>query len=208
MEVEEELNRLKNRVKSCVLEAVNDTARLAELVKLLEDLERDAISLGQLERNVGLYRTRLTTTLDGTEVPKLTVQSSGSKKQRGNAARQAFAQAHNLTQVKGVVYVNPAGSNVAIAMATEDKRGNKWWLGLPDAQFSCVVLLCKDGNSFVEFVLPAQSISTVWPRLSRDSAGQVKFNAKKEGLRYVLLVPGYGEFDITRFAGDYSPLGV
>lgn len=206
LEIAAELNTLKKRVKDCVVEAVNDTARLAELVKLLEDLERDATFLGQLERNVGLYRGRLGTILNGAEAPpKPTVQLSAGKKQLGNSARQAFAQAHNLSQVKGVVYANQAGSNVAIAMATEDKRGNKWWLGLPDAQFNCVVLLCQDGNASLEFVLPAQPLATVWPRLSR-SAGQVKFNVKRDGLRYILLVPRYGEFDITRFVGDYSPL--
>jgi len=207
MEIMAELDTLKGQVKRGIIEAVNDTGQLSALVRLLEDVERDASILGQLQRNVDDYHSRLAAVLNGSSATAHAPSPdfTGSKKQLGNSARLAFAQAHGLTQVKGVVYANASGSMFGIAMASEDKRGNKWWLGLPDAQFNSVVLLCQDGNSPLEFILPATSVATIWPKLSR-SAGQVKFNVKRENLKYSLMVPGYGPFDITRFLANYSPL--
>ncbi|HEU4760114.1 MAG TPA: hypothetical protein VFT91_09065 [Dehalococcoidia bacterium] len=207
MEIMAELDTLKGKVKRGIVGAVNDTGQLSALVRLLEDVERDASILAQLQRNVDGYHSRLATVLNGSgataQAPSL--DFTGSKKQLGNSARFAFAHAHGLTQVKGVVYANASSSMFGIAMASEDKRGNKWWLGLPDAQFSSVVLLCQDGNALLEFILPATSLATVWRKLSR-SAGQVKFNVKRENLKYSLMVPEDGPFDITRFLGNYSPL--
>ncbi len=208
MEIMTELDALKDQVKKGIVNAVNDTGQLSVLVKLLEDVERDASILGQLQRNVSEYRSRLASAANdsGVTTQALALDFTGSKKQLGNSARLAFAQAHGLTQVKGVAYANAAGSMFGIAMASEDKRGNKWWLGLPDAHFSSAVLLCQDGNAMLEFILPASSLTAIWPNLSR-SAGQVKFNVKRENLNYALMVPGQEPFDITRFLGNYSPLG-
>lgn len=107
-----------------------------------------------------------------------------------------------MTQTKGRVYANAAGSTVAIAMATEDQRGNKWWLGLPDQEFTLVVLLCHDAKVSLEFVIPVADVASIWSRLSR-SGGEVKFNVKRENNRYLLTA---GPTDITRFLGSYAPL--
>ncbi len=206
MDIASELGVIKDRVKRDIVDAVDSTARLSELVKLLEDIERDTSLLAQLERNVKGYRGRLDASLEHS-APSMqpALDFTGSKKQLGKSARQAFAEAHGLAQVKGRVYANASGSMFGMAMATEAKGGNKWWLGIPDQQFSSIALLCQDGSTWLEFILPSAALTPVWPRLSR-SAGEVKFNVKRENLRYVLTVPGYGPFDITRFLGNYGPL--
>jgi len=191
MDIATELETLRSQAKKRIVEAVNDTGQLSALVKLLEDVEKDAGILGQLERNVGEYHTRLTTTMNGSRpaVALVPPRSTVNRKQLGSSVRLAFAQAHDLAQVKGVVYSNAAGSTFGVTMASEDKRGDKWFLGLPDRQYRAIALLCLDGSSQLDFVIPAQSLAAVWSQLSR-SGEEVKFNVKRERLSYMLIVPG------------------
>lgn len=206
MDIAAELDTLRNQAKKRIVEAVNDTGRLSALVKLLEDVDKDASILGQLERNVGEYHNCLTTPLNGLRlVTQAAPRSTTNRKQLGSSVRRAFAQAHDLIQVKGVVYANAAGSTFGLTMASEDKRGDKWFLGLPDQQYKAIILLCLDGNTQLDFVIPAQSLTIVWSQLSR-SGDEVKFNIKRKNLEYTLMVPTHGPFGITQFLGNYWPL--
>ena len=206
MDIASELRAIKAQVKNEIPNLVDDVPQLTIRVELLKDIEGDESLLAQLERSVREYRVRLNAKLNGTgAVPTLVASRPANKKQRGILARQTFARVHSLSQVRGRLYASASGSTCGIAMATEDRRGNKWWLGLTDQTMSSVVLLCQDANKWLEFILPSTDLISIWSQLSRSN-GEIKFNVKRENSRYALTVPGYGEFEITRFLGNYEAL--
>ena len=129
------------------------------------------------------------------------------KQMRKNWLLEQGAQGYPLRQVKGVVYETQMQRRVGIACATErPKTINKWFLGLPDEHYDVVVLLCEDDSREVlDFVLPADLISPIWNLLSR-SGGQVKFHVERNGVNWVLRIPGTGSRSINLLRSNYGPL--
>ncbi|MBI4216014.1 MAG: hypothetical protein HY687_01270 [Chloroflexi bacterium] len=99
---------------------------------------------------------------------------------------------------------------VAVPCATEVNR-NAWFPGLTENELFqkksheakvAVVLLCQARSGAVlDCVLPPQKVREMVPRLSK-SRGQVKFNLKKAGNRYLLgMRSGVEPLDVTEYMG-------
>ena len=95
------------------------------------------------------------------------------------------------------------------------RRPNRWFLGLPENEVLerirnggvAVVLLCQSATgSILDFVLPPSKVQELVHTLSK-SAGQLKFNVKKVGNRYHLVIPGRSLLDVSEYKGKLSVLG-
>lgn len=194
---------LKNRAMAAVEQAAKerDTARIVALSDLLAEIERDEKVTVALEDRARSHEARLKSPGEMVRAPQpLRPAGPTSAKQRARAIREAFTRRHSLTPEKGQIYRTQSGSRVGVAVTAV------WFLGLPDTQLDCVVLLCHtDNGEVLDFVLPMTAMSDVWPRLSR-SGDQVKFNVKRRNGTYQLQVPGAGPLDIRPFLGGYGPL--
>jgi len=138
-----------------------------------------------------------------------TVGSAPSKKARSLGARRSWILAYKvpLRHVKNRLYRTPSGSSVGVAYASENenKRPDKWWLGLPDEQYDVVVLLCEDGDgTILDFVLPRDFLLRFWSGLTR-SGGQVEFHVERSGATYNFRTAG-GWVPITSYLGNHSIL--
>jgi len=206
MDLRAALTELKNRAMAAVERAAKerDTGRIVVLSELLAEIERDEKAALALEDRTRSHEERLKRPDEMPRVPQpLRFAGPTSAKQRGRAMREAFTSRHALRPEKGVVYRTQSGSRVGIAAATETGP-NRWFLGLPDTQLDCVVLLCRTDKEVLDFVLPMTSLSHVWPRLSR-SGGQVKFNVSRRNGTYQLQVPGAGSLEMGAYLGG-TPL--
>ena len=100
---------------------------------------------------------------------------------------------------------------VAIPFAVEHGRPGHWFLGLPETPVAqrnrvFVVLLCQEeSGSVVDIVLPLDAVREIIPRLSR-SKGQTKFNVKRTGNRWELMIPRVGPFDVSKYVGGRGVL--
>ena len=107
----------------------------------------------------------------------------------------------------GKRYQTTSGHAVAVAFANElPDLEDRWFLGLADEHTDVAVLLCQSrGQALYDLVLPVSELRTVWPLLSRHR-GQIKFNVRKNGNRFALLVPGHEPVDITKYLGNHALL--
>jgi hypothetical protein len=102
---------------------------------------------------------------------------------------------------------------VAMPFATE-RRPNRWFLGLSESEVFerirngglAIVLLCQsDMGDTLDFVLPPSKVKETASQLSK-SQGQLKFNLKKVGNRYHLVIPNHGTVDVSDYRGNVSIL--
>lgn len=107
----------------------------------------------------------------------------------------------------GKRYQAARGRPVAVAFANELRElKNRWFLGITDEPTEIVVLLCKSvTGQFHDIVLPVSRLTESW-RAQSKSKGELKINIKKDGNRFLLLVPGNEPVDVTRYVGNYGPL--
>ena len=91
-------------------------------------------------------------------------------------------------------------------------RPGRWFLGLPEDRVLerinkggvVIVLLCQSASgSRLDFVIPGDTVQEIVPKLSK-SAGQLKFNLKKVGNRYQLVMPGSSPLDVSDCTGMVS----
>lgn len=138
-------------------------------------------------------------------------QSAHDGRVAGQDMRQRFldsASRHGwpLGHLHGSVYQTDAGKTVVIPTAAE-MRPDRWWLGVKDERFDFVSLLCQQSSmEMVTFVLPRSFLEPLWTSLSRSN-GQLKFNVKREGRHFYLLVPGKNPQPLNKFMDGYELLG-
>jgi len=134
-----------------------------------------------------------------------------SAKREGKEAREQWVGERAAGGVQltghGKRYQTVQAATVGIAFANElEGKPDKWFLGLRDEPTDVGVLLCKDQNgSVVDLVLPVNEIRAQWSSLS-TSGGQIKFNIRREAGRFVLLIPGGRQVDVTQYRSSYGPL--
>lgn len=137
-----------------------------------------------------------------------------SPKREGANMRNGWVEKIKSKGVKlnghGKRFQTESGKDVGVASANELDRSqqllNKWFLGLKDERMDIVVLLCRDLEKKVhDIVLPVSEIGSAWEALSR-SGGQVKFNVRRQGGEFKILIPGKGPLEITKYIGNYKPL--
>lgn len=145
-----------------------------------------------------------------------------NRKELGRGVREGYVvQLRNrgirIERDKGVWARTIGGVWAAIAVATElPNRPNRWFLGLPEADIVqklsssklVVVLLCRaESGALLDFVIPHGILEKLVGSLSK-SKGQLKFNLKKAGDRYELVIPGVSDFDVTDLLGALSAFEV
>jgi hypothetical protein len=149
--------------------------------------------------------------------PVVNAAGSGpSRKDRGKETREQYIAA---LQAKGVDvriedgvwgYHERTQSWVAFPSATEGRLG-RWWLGLGEDDVSqkpcaAIVLLCRqESGNISDIVLPLDAVREITPRLSR-SRGYLKFNVKRTGSRWELMIPHVGPFDVSKYVGGKEVL--
>lgn len=211
MDLRAELTDLKNRAIAAIGQAAKerDTTRIRGLSDLLAGIEGDEKAAVALQDRVRSHEERLKSPDEAPMVSQpIKLTEVTSRKARGKAMREEFVRRcrHALTPEKGPIYRTRSGSRVGIAAATElPNKPNAWWLGLPDTQLDCVVLLCRRDKEVLDFILPKTFVREVWPCLSRSRSG-VKFNVNRRNGTYQLQVPGASPLDIGPFLGQYAAL--
>jgi hypothetical protein len=107
----------------------------------------------------------------------------------------------------GKRYRTKSDVSIGIAFANElPNMPNRWFLGLPDERVDIVSLLCQSKDRQVyDIVLPVTELGPKWDDLSR-SKGQLKFNIRKDGSNFFLLVPRNEPIIVTKHVGNYDPL--
>lgn len=211
-----QFTELKTEVRDALTNALSTEQddRVIQLTKLLEKIMRDEeIALG-LESRAAEYKKAIgtwSTNAAPTEIPGFPQEGN---KARGNRIRREFALSHGLSPHKGRTWLTRDGRRVGIATAQEDvPRGNLWWLGLPDQDFDCAVLICSQDDRRIEFVIDAGDLKSVWPKLSRSkdkTTGkvEVKFHVIREATgKYFLRVPPAERVDLTLMLGNFGAFG-
>jgi len=218
MSIEAELQEARIQTLNALADAVarGDTPVITRLARVIEAIDRDTQALELIHGRVSDYRGGAA---NGTAIKSSVVkQAHGNgaspevkprklnRKMRGEDARKAFAEQHDMRHVSGTWYLSESRQITAIATATEHPNGGRWWLGVsPESGFETVVLLCQRAEDQLEFIIPLDEIPDSWAALSRSS-DHVNLNVREQRDRYFLLVP-YGEpLDITRFLGNFRPL--
>ena len=112
-----------------------------------------------------------------------------------------------LEPVKGQVFRTGHGTRVGIAPASEsNKYRDRWFLGLPENGFDHAVLLCYGCNGkLTHFSLPKEFIDKHSQTLSRKN-GQLKFNVRRRGEEFLLLVPRRGPVSIEAYRDNFAGL--
>jgi hypothetical protein len=141
-----------------------------------------------------------------------------SNKELGMRARENYV-AHlqqygiRIDQIDKVWAKTSTNSWVAIPFATE-RRANRWFLGLPEKEVIervrngelAIILLCQSvSGSLLDFVLPPSKVQEIATQLSK-SQGQLKFNLKKLGNRYHLVIPNHSTVDVSDYKSKVSIL--
>jgi len=139
-----------------------------------------------------------------------------SRKERGDRARQDYIsrlQKEGLTmRLAGGIwaYLERGDSWVALPSATE-RRPNRWFLGISEREATekgraFIALLCQEeSGSVVDIVLPPDVVTMILPRLFCYK-GQVKFNVKRVGNRYQLMIPRAEPMDLSSYVKGRSLL--
>lgn len=217
MDTQAELQCIQSLLLDQLSSAVSnrDFAAVAALSSLAKECETLEVEFTSLNRRVETVKSALNGSwASSTTAQKLTYSAETptiSRKAAGAQARNAWvaglrAQGISL-QGHRKRYQAARGQSVAVAFANElPNSENRWFLGLTDEPTDVAVLLCKSlAGKLHDIVLPVSHLREVWRALSRSQSG-VKFNVRKDASRFLLLVPGNGPLDVTRYVGNYEPL--
>jgi len=183
--------------------------RIESLMERYQELLRDIASL-ETPDNKTKPTSYAASTVWSTEDEDLGNVGDQSGKGAARAIRTVFLTKAerfgvHLAYVKGIIYGTPTGRKVGIAAATE-RNADRWFLGLPSDGFDEAVLLCRPKTGdIVEIFLPKSFFDEHGRRMGR-SGSQIKFNVSRRGSDYVILVPGTGGVNVTKFIGAYSLL--
>jgi hypothetical protein len=202
--------------------SLTKTEKVLVINMLLEDAEfREVLSELPIKKLIGSEdnrETRYFPTYDDTSASK-----GKGKKERGRKLRKSYI---SELQQKGIL-VEPfdhvwaetsIGWWVAIPTATMEWRPGRWFLGLSEDRVRekieqggvVIILLCQPESGLrLDFVLPPNIVKEIIDKLSK-SKGELKFNVRKVGNRYILVIPDKNNIDITDFKGsiDILPSGI
>lgn len=217
-------NQLKNE-KAKVLEQIAESAQRGKS----EDVRAAAEKLNRIESLMERYQELLRDMAD-LETPDKKTQPTAyaassrrstqhedlggvgdeSGKGAGRAIRTVFLtkaerSGVHLAYVKGIIYATPTGRKVGIAAATE-RNADRWFLGLPSEGFDDAVLLCRPKTGDIIEIFLSKSFFDEHGRRMGRSGSQMKLNVTRRGRDYVILVPGTGGINVTKFVGAYSSL--
>src|SRR3990172_4173988 len=103
------------------------------------------------------------------------------------------------------------GRWLVLPAATDHPRPGAWWLGFDEQEMARraavgAILLCRSaGGAVADFGLPADLLREIAPDLAlKGGTNQRQFTVVQRGDRYVLMMKGGRELDITGRRGDLS----
>ena len=217
MELVRRLETLKEETMKKIQAAASkaNTLRIKHLSGIADRIENDERTIAAVIERIAAYEKDLNNS-EATHLPTPNISIDHpvmqSRHATGSNARAQFVEncarrGTNLTQLNGKVFQTGSGKRVVIAFASElESKPGRWWLGVKDATYDVVVLLCRPVNGkTLEFVLPNQFLTKLWGSLSR-SGHEVKFNLLQETGNYYLLVPPQRRESINHFAENYGPI--
>jgi len=135
---------------------------------------------------------------------------SPTPRMTGEYRRQNFVEELSYRGVElihegGSLYKTQEGGLVGIAYASERQR-NRWFLGLPQRDYFCVVLLCESRRGeILNFIFPEDFYVKHKDEYS-ESGGQLKFNLVLKWDKYQMTIPGVGPITIDDFKDNYKAL--
>ncbi len=105
-----------------------------------------------------------------------------------------------LRSISKTVYATENGKTVGMAFATE-RQPNKWFLGLPHADYSCIVLICEPNvGAAKRFIFPKSFCQEHIPRLSKSKDdNQLKFNVYHKNGQFGFIIPRSDPVNINEF---------
>jgi hypothetical protein len=181
-----------------------DLVTLAEIEERLESFMDQLHGLNPSESPEVMLNGQLTTQ----GLPRSTAVEGTSpsiRKQGMDAAtiaRQAFVQTcHNrgirVLVKKRTLVSTPNGALIVLPFAREfPDKPDRWFLGAKEGgvpsicPYLCVAFLCQDADErLLTFIVPQQPLQQHWHQFSRHGAA-VKFNIQKDGVNFLLSVPG------------------
>jgi hypothetical protein len=146
---------------------------------------------------------------------------SSSRKQGMDAARiarAAFVQTCNsrgmrLLSKKRTIVSTPQGALIALPFARElPDIPDKWFLGVNEGSipsicpYKCVAFLCQDADErLFQFIVPQKQLQQYWNQFSHNG-GDVKFNIRRDGVNFTLLVPGNNPIRLNTYQEAYDNL--
>jgi hypothetical protein len=96
-----------------------------------------------------------------------------------------------------------------LPLANKPWSSGKWFLGAPKEFFSkpntALILICKEGEKFQDFVFPPKEIQRLVPMLT-EVRGELRFNVRRDDGVYYLYRPGVDKMEISSFLRKYEPL--
>jgi hypothetical protein len=114
-----------------------------------------------------------------------------------------------LEHERRTAYLTSRGNRVVLPMANRPWNTGKWFFGAPKEFFNkpntALVLICKEGEKFLDFVFPPKDIQKLVPMLT-EVRGELRFNVRRDDGIFYLYRPGVDKMEISRFLGDYEAL--
>jgi hypothetical protein len=174
----EELTVLIQVIKECEA-AGQQLKRLEEVYMRLKDaLNRGRVLVG----HAGILSETAMPAQHRSDTTSRSERAGHAERTRHNFLNTLHSEGISLYGVRGKrLYRTESGKRVAICYASEDKRGDLWWMGLPNEQIDILVALCRrpSGETF-DFVLPQDFLREV--RFSQEQQrGQLEFHIKRSG---------------------------
>ena len=222
MAFQAQLTDLKKLVMKKIGEAATtQNARLISAYSAIANrIEEDERTLAALEKRPLEYEEQLKR-MDQTDLespqseliaPTDLEQING--KQLARVARMKFVEAsrthgYPLEPLSGSrIWRAPNEGRVAFASFANERKPDRWWLGVQDAKdlYEAIVLqCCRRNGELLNFVIPKEALVTFWHSLSRNKSGkEAEFNMRRDGESYYLLVQGR-RVPINRFKVSYGP---
>lgn len=186
------LGRLSGLANECQELRTGFQQRVKELVRAVDEFTAAEMPPPNLKPGVDLWKA-------------LSPKAAGGEARR-NWIKELQSAGISLIG-HGKRYRTAGGFTVSVGFANElPQLRDRWWLGFRDEPTNIAVFLCHALSGRIHsFVVPVREIGASWNTLSR-SRGQIKFNVKKQGTQFLLLVPGEEPVDITQYDCNYAPL--
>lgn len=207
-----------DEIQRSVLRKITDSASKADLqgVRVWGEAASEFERLSAEAKDIEARLKRFEMALSAEHVNGVRAEASRPRMPRtfgragGAAARNAWTNHLNAKGIflrgNGTRYSTESNKSVGVAFANElPEFPNKWWLGLPDTRWDIIALLCNDSTGRLIDIVISDLRPSQWDALSR-SAGQVKFNVRRDAKVFTLLLPGREPLVVTSRIGDYSSL--
>ena len=186
--------------------------RAQSLLQRINNLAAEAVHLIGSQNELSNLTTSITTSrlVNHEKQKNSLITPQKEARDRGEKRRVEFVERQNknnivLIPVRGALYKTATGSTLGIAYASERKRQNYWFLGLPKEKFQEAILLCeKSGGRMLAVTLNHNFLATYGGKLGSSHVGQTHFEVERHNEKMYLKIPVEGRVDVTRYVNEYS----